>query len=64
MNDAGTRCDVWTYPGEGHAFFNCRDGTNPYYYATVMEADRFLVSLGFLSGMPKLQESAVNAVRL
>ena len=63
MNDVGTRCDVWTYEGQVHAFFNYR-GTNPYYNATVYAADKFLASLGFLKGEPTLQNKAVEAARL
>jgi len=61
MNDVGARCDLWTYDGQPHAFFNYRDGNNPYYNATVYEADRFLASLGYLDGEPTLQNKAVEA---
>jgi acetyl esterase/lipase len=64
MNEVGTRCDVWTYNDQVHAFFNYRDGANPYYDATVYEADRFLTSLGYLEGAPTLQNTAVEATRL
>lgn len=64
MNEVGTRCDVWTYPGQKHAFFNDRNGNNPYFAATVYEADRFLASLGYLDGEPTVPNPAVEATRL
>ena len=43
--------------------FNHRDGSNPYYYGTVFEADRFLASLGCLEGAPTVQSDTVEATR-
>lgn len=57
MQDAGARCDLWLYKDQKHAFFNYQDGNNPYYNATVYEADRFLNSLGYLDGEPTLQSA-------
>jgi len=62
MNDVGSRCDLWTYDGQPHAFFNYHDGDNPYYDATVYEADKFLASLGYLEGRPTVQAQAVEAL--
>lgn len=46
MEDAGNRCDLFLYEGEGHGFFNFR---NPEYYRkTTAEAARFLASLGYI----------------
>lgn len=64
MNEVGARCDLWTYKGQPHAFFNYRDGGNPYYNATVYEADKFLASLGYLDGKPTVQNTGVDAMRL
>jgi acetyl esterase len=61
MNEVGARCDLLTY-GQPHAFFNHCDGSNPYYNATVCEADRFLASLGYLDGEPTLKTEAVEAI--
>lgn len=55
MAELGARCDVWIYDGQAHGFFNYRDGANPCYAATLREADRFLVSLGYLVGESGLQ---------
>ena len=50
----GNRCEVLTWEGVGHAFFNYgRDGNRPY-VETVRAADRFLASLGYLTGGPTI----------
>jgi acetyl esterase/lipase len=64
MAAGGARCDMWIYEGQTHAFFNYKDGTNPYYAATVYEADRFLASIGYLEGEPTLSPPDVEAVKL
>ena len=46
MKAAGVRCDAHVYPKVGHGFFN----DDPYYTQTMIEADKFLISLGWLSG--------------
>jgi dienelactone hydrolase len=54
MKKAGSRCDVHLYPGVGHGFFN-----SPEYYApTMIEADKFLTSLGWIKGEPTLSPNA------
>ena len=53
MNDRGRRCDLHLYKGQGHGFFNFRN--EEYFTKTVVEADRFLASLGYLQGKPTLQ---------
>lgn len=50
MEKAGSRCDVHIYPGAGHGFFNRPD----YYLQTMIEADKFLASLGWITGEPTL----------
>ncbi len=50
MKSAGSRCDTHFYPGAGHGFFNSPE----YYSQTVVEADKFLGSLGWLEGPPTL----------
>lgn len=64
MNQVGARCEVWTYAGQPHGFFNYRDCSNPYYAATVYEADKFMASFGYLNGEPTLQNKTVEATRL
>ncbi|MBN2317063.1 MAG: hypothetical protein JXM79_24260, partial [Sedimentisphaerales bacterium] len=57
MVKAGGRCDLHLYEGRPHGFFNYRDGKNTYYYQTVIEADKFLGSLGYLNGEPTLKKT-------
>ncbi len=52
MKAAGRRCDVHIYEGQSHGFFNYSSREN--YRRTVIEVDRFLVTLGFLTGEPTL----------
>ncbi len=54
MTKAGVRCELRIYEGQGHGFFNAKDGGVKYYTLTVREADRFLASLGWLKGEPTL----------
>ena len=53
MEKVGSRCDLFLYEGEGHGFFNYRNIEN--YRNTVSEADRFLVSLGYLKEEPVVE---------
>ncbi len=43
-----------TYSGEKHGFFNYGRGNQEYFKKTLTEADQFLVSLGWLEGMPQV----------
>lgn len=45
---AGNSCQVLRYKDQGHAFFNYRNGKNPYYEKTLAEMDGFFVELGWL----------------
>ena len=58
MATSGQRCDLHLYEGKPHGFFNYRDGKNTFYYQTVIEADKFLTSLGYLEGQPTLRNNA------
>jgi acetyl esterase len=59
MSRAGVRCELRVYDGQGHGFFNFKDG-NRYYALTTREADKFLASLGWLTAAPTLPEPAAN----
>lgn len=49
MEDAGSRCDLFLYEGQGHGFFNYK---NPEYYRkTLMSAAHFLESLGYIHNL-------------
>jgi len=56
MKEAGVRCDLHIYDGEGHGFFN----SNPSQTITLIEADKFLTSLGYLSGEPTIEVPPVS----
>ena len=51
MKQAGVRCEAFFYEGQVHGFFN-RD---PWRTRTMVEADKFLASLGWLQGEPTLK---------
>ncbi len=52
MENAGVRCDLHLYEGQPHGFFNYKN--LEYYKKTVIAADNFLKSLGYLKGKPTL----------
>lgn len=53
MEKAGSRCELFLYEGAGHGFFN-KDRPGDHYYQTVLAADQFLASLGYLEGEPTI----------
>jgi acetyl esterase len=56
MREAGNRCELVGYEGQPHSFFNYGRGRdNPHFVSTVKEMDRFLASLGYLKGEPKIE---------
>jgi acetyl esterase len=56
MKQAGQRCELDLYEGASHGFFNYgRDG-NAAFLKTLASTDRFLKSLGYLQGEPKVNE--------
>ena len=52
MEKVGSRCELFLYEDQPHGFFNFRN--REYYNKTVLEADKFLISLGYLTGEPKI----------
>jgi len=52
MEKVGSRCELVLYEGEGHGFFNY--GSRYNYWQTVLSADKFLRSLGYIEGEPDL----------
>jgi acetyl esterase len=48
MKSAGVRCDAFFYDQQGHGFFN----KEPFLSKTLIAADTFLTSLGWLTGPP------------
>jgi acetyl esterase/lipase len=56
MKNVGARCEVHVYPGAGHGFFNNDTAQSAWFTRTLVEADRFLISLGWLKGEPTLKQ--------
>lgn len=50
MGKVGSRCDLVLFDGEGHGFFNYKYFEN--FKKTIVEADRFLQSIGYLKEEP------------
>ena len=59
MADKGCRCDLHLYQDQEHGFFNFKN--TKYFTETVVEADRFLASLGYLTGEPTLPKEPEDA---
>ncbi len=55
MKNNNQRCELNVYPGKPHGFFNFHKDINAY-KKTIIQADQFLASLGYIQGEPKLQE--------
>jgi len=54
MKEAGNRCELVGFEGQGHGFFNF--GRGEAFWETTAAADRFLVSLGYLEGQDTLEQ--------
>ena len=54
MKKAGNRCEVAGFEKQQHGFFNYGRGDNSMFRETLAQADKFLVSLGWLSGDAKV----------
>jgi acetyl esterase/lipase len=52
MKANGDRCEAIIYEGQKHGFFNLGKGGKEYFLKTIIEADEFLASLGYLEGEP------------
>jgi acetyl esterase/lipase len=51
MDKAGVRCEAFFYKDQAHSFFN----KEPWKTLTLIEADKFLAALGWVSGPPTLK---------
>jgi acetyl esterase/lipase len=56
--ELGNRCEQFTAADMPHGFFN----KQPWTSATVVQADKFLASLGYLKGAPTLEPADAKAV--
>jgi acetyl esterase/lipase len=54
MQTLGVQSELRLYEGAGHGFFNFNNANHRYFRRTVVEADRFLQSLGWLEGKATL----------
>jgi acetyl esterase len=52
MKQVGNRCELVGYDGQAHGFFN----REPFLTRTLIAADKFLVSLDWLTGEPTRKE--------
>lgn len=59
MDENGVRCDLNLYEDQVHAFFN-KEINLEMHYQTMIDADQFLISLGYLKGKPKTLEAFLN----
>ncbi|MBI5386007.1 MAG: sulfatase-like hydrolase/transferase [Verrucomicrobia bacterium] len=55
MKQACARCEAHVYPGAGHGFFNRDSAQGAWFTMTLIEADKFLTSLAWLTGEPTLK---------
>lgn len=60
MKKAGVRCDAFIYEGQAHGFFNRGKGGDKYYFETLLATDKFLTSLGWLTGPPTIPPPKPN----
>ena len=63
MEAFGDRCDLILYQGQDHAFFNL-DIDEEMHFQTMIDADIFLTSLGFLEGAPTVDQFRKNLMAL
>lgn len=55
MQENDIDCQLCLYEGQGHGFFNYKKEGNIYFNKTVVEMDKFLAGLGYISGKPTMQ---------
>ena len=53
MERVGSRCELFLYENQPHGFFNFRN--REFYDQTVLETDKFLISLGYLTGEQEIK---------
>lgn len=54
MRENGDRSDLHLFQGQPHGFFNFQRPDKAFYYQTLTETDRFLESLGWITGKPPI----------
>ncbi len=61
MQAVGSRCELKTWEGLPHGFFNWQRFANRPFRETLLATDAFLVSLGYLTGPPTLDQYLTTA---
>ncbi|HSH09471.1 MAG TPA: hypothetical protein VK995_03730, partial [Oceanipulchritudo sp.] len=51
----GNRCELVAYEGQLHGFFNFERMNSVIFFDTMYRLDAFLVSLGYLEGLPEIK---------
>ena len=64
MKSVGVTCELHTYEGQKHGFFNIKNSDGKYYFETVTAADQFLGQLGWLKGPPTLRKAGLTVPAL
>jgi sialate O-acetylesterase len=59
MEELGLRCDLIIYEGANHGFFNKKKNEEKH-YQSLIDADRFLISLKYLEGKPETMNSLID----
>jgi acetyl esterase/lipase len=54
MRKFGNRCELFLYEGQPHTFYGYGNAHHKYFYLTLNEMDKFLASLGYLQGSPRV----------
>lgn len=62
LQAAGVRTDFHYYTGQTHGFMNQAEHNGRYFYQTLLTADRFLASLGWLQGNPTYPRPAADRI--
>lgn len=55
MKEEGVRCELMTWDGLPHGFFNWQRYDNKPFVETMLATDKFLASLGYLEGEPTIE---------
>ena len=58
----GNRCELVTWEGVGHGFFNFGRQGNKHFVETLRAADKFLASLGYVKGGPTVDEFVAKRI--
>ena len=56
MKAEGNRCELLTWEGLPHGFFNWGRYDNKPFWETMRAADKFLASLGYIEGNPTIED--------